>query len=116
MTTRKYTLKVPRFDPLKNVFVGFDVLEKYCTKCKSYKSIQESFNRDPKRELGYYSHCRECQNNYGFKRRQKILSEKFDGVSTKKCRCGHFYSSIGPNNLPAFRCQKCARSKTRKKA
>lgn len=62
---RKYVLKVPRFDPLKNIRINANgIKEKFCTKCKEWKIIcYENWAIDSTRGDGrshYRSWCRCC--------------------------------------------------------
>jgi hypothetical protein len=61
---RQYNLKVPRFDPMKNIRTNSEgVLEKFCTKCKMWIEINyENWQIDSTRQPGtnYKSWCRCC--------------------------------------------------------
>lgn len=60
--SRKYVLKIPRFQPYKNIYVGVDFLVKICTKCGQHKQLNyENYCKDSQREYGFQSQCRECK-------------------------------------------------------
>lgn len=70
---KKYTLKVPRFQPMKNIVLGPDgILRKECTKCKVPKTLTyENWCIDSQRESGFKSQCRQCGYDYHKNRKLK---------------------------------------------
>ncbi len=62
---KQFNLKVPRFDPFKNVFIGIDSITKICTKCGKDKPLSyETYCKDSQREYGFKSQCRQCGKDY----------------------------------------------------
>jgi predicted phosphoadenosine phosphosulfate sulfurtransferase len=81
MTRKTYTLKIPRFQPFKNIRVVNGVEEKQCTKCFLWKVISyENWCKDSQRESGYKSQCRQCGYDY-YKNRKLNESKSTNGLS-----------------------------------
>lgn len=60
--SRKYTMKEPRFDPYKHIYIGINYIVKICTKCGEHKQLMyETYSKDTQREYGFSSHCRDCR-------------------------------------------------------
>ena len=65
MGRRTYNLKVPRFDPYKNIYVDVDCIKKICTKTGERIPLNyENWAKDTKREYGYKSQSRKAMREY----------------------------------------------------
>jgi len=74
--SRKYELKVPRFQPYKNIYIGLYHIIKICSKCGGRKKLTpENYDKDYKREYGYHSQCKACQSKYGIKYRLSLKEQ-----------------------------------------
>lgn len=71
--TRKYTLKEPRFDPFKNIYIGVDSIIKVCTNIDCRESRKplnyDNWAKNSHREYGHKSQCRQCGYDYHAKRK-----------------------------------------------
>jgi len=70
MRRKHYTLKEPRFQPYKDIYIDVGCMKKICSKCGGrYPLNDENFSRDYQREYGYMSQCKTCQKEYQRSRR-----------------------------------------------
>lgn len=86
---------------------------KQCSKCKRRKSVDD-FRTDSSTRTGYKSQCKQCQNDYGFEKRQRNLKERMaTEPNIKQCECGNYFNSTVKGRVqmePLTRCQECAKS------